>query len=81
MPILLILLLLAVAGCAPNQTVDMDMLERCQMRDLQGKETYVFRRDGCIAEVRFDDRGQVLSFEPLEDTAGVCRKVIEACGQ
>jgi hypothetical protein len=80
MPILLVFLLLALGACTQSLTVDTGTLERCQKRDLQGMQTYVFRRPGCVADVRFDDRGEVLSFEPVEGTEAVCRKILEECG-
>jgi hypothetical protein len=81
MPIVIVFLLLALGACAQSSiAVDTDTLERCQMRDLQGKQTYVFRRRGCVADVRFGDQGEVLSFEPVEGTEATCREILKECG-
>jgi hypothetical protein len=80
MPFVVIFLLLALGACTQSLTVDTATLERCQNRDLQGLQTYVFRRPGCVADVRFDGQGEVLSFEPVEGTEAACRKVLEECG-
>jgi hypothetical protein len=80
MPILLALLLLALGACTQSLAVDTGTLERCQNRDLRGLQTYVFRRPGCVADVRFGADGEVQSFEPVEGTAEACRAILEECG-
>jgi hypothetical protein len=37
------------------------------------------RKNGCVAEVHFDDAGHVVSFEPQEGKAEACQRVIKAC--
>jgi hypothetical protein len=79
------LLLVAIAGCTQSQNqgkeskLNLNILEQCQRMDLQGKESFLFHVNGCIAEVHFDSMGQVKSFEPQEGKAEICQKVIEAC--
>lgn len=80
MPILLALLLLALGACTQSLAVDTGTLERCQNRDPRGLQTYVFRRRGCVADVRFGAQGEVLSFEPVEGTEATCREILKECG-
>lgn len=81
-------LLLAACKQAPDSSQaqdsnptrpDLAVLEQCAMSDL-GRywgATYRFHRDGCWADVAFDDSGQVLSFKPND--AALCERVLDKC--
>ena len=59
---------------------DLNTVEECQKADL-GRSwgaTFRFHRDGCWANVTFDERGKVTAFEP--DDAAICEKVLAGCG-
>jgi hypothetical protein len=59
---------------------DLNTVEECQKADL-GRywgSTFRFHRDGCWADVTFDERGKVAAFEP--DDAALCRQVLARCG-
>jgi hypothetical protein len=58
---------------------DLNKVESCTKSDL-GRywgSTYRFHRDGCWAQVTFDERGKVLSFEP--EDAQLCKRVLATC--
>jgi hypothetical protein len=58
---------------------DLNTVEECQKADL-GRywgSTFRFHRDGCWANVSFDERGTVTAFEP--DDAAVCERVLANC--
>src|SRR5688572_13190255 len=59
---------------------DINTVEECQKADL-GRywgSTFRFHRDGCWANVSFDERGKVTAFEP--DDAAICKRVLASCG-
>lgn len=59
---------------------DLNTVEECQKADL-GRywgSTFRFHRDGCWADVTFDERGKVTAFEP--DDAALCKQVLARCG-
>jgi hypothetical protein len=81
---------MAVAACqqqsAQSQSTwseplpDLNTVEECQKADL-GRywgSTFRFHRDGCWANVTFDERGRVTAFEP--EDAAVCQQVLATCG-
>lgn len=59
--------------------VDLVTLEDCQRKDLLRYEQFIFHLSGCVAEVHLGEKGEVLSFKPLDNTEEICRKVIEEC--
>ena len=64
----------------PAPLPDLNTIEECQKADL-GRywgETFRFHRDGCWANVTFDERGKVTALEP--DDAAICEQVLAGCG-
>jgi len=67
-------------GAWPEPLPDLNTVEECQKADL-GRywgQTFRLHRDGCWANVTFDERGKVTAFEP--DDAAVCERVLAGCG-
>lgn len=58
---------------------DLNAVEECQKADLSRYwgSTFRFHRDGCWADVSFDEYGRVTAFG--RDDAEICRKVLATC--
>jgi hypothetical protein len=63
----------------PGPLPDLNTVEECQKADLSRHwgSTFRFHRDGCWANVSFDDEGRVTAFEP--DEPEICKKVLATC--
>ena len=71
---------LSSQGAWPEPLPDLNTVGECQKADL-GRywgEMFRFHRDGCWANVTFDERGKVTAFEP--DDAAICERVLAGCG-